>query len=133
MRIKSLWKTAIALAVVTASVGAFAGHDNGGERRFMQREEDHEMRQAVRQERMRDVRAAQSMPPQYQPQYPAQPQYQPQYQPQGQSFPQQYSQPGQSQVPAEAGRRNGRMSADERRALRRQIDQASRDMYGPGR
>lgn len=33
----------------------------------------------------------------------------------------------------EAARRYGRMSPDERRALREQINQAGRDLYSPGR
>ena len=41
--------------------------------------------------------------------------------------------PEQAQQPQDGGRRNGRMSVEERRALRRQIDQASHDIYPPGR
>lgn len=36
-------------------------------------------------------------------------------------------------VPAEEPRRGGRMSPEERRALRRQIDEAGRDLYAPRR
>lgn len=117
MRIEPSWSIGIALTLaLIAGSSAFAGD---GDRRGNNREDMREQRQAQRQERLRDVRAMQSLPPQYQPQ----PQYQesPQYQPQ------------QAQPPSDNGRRGGRMSPEERRALRRQIDQASHDMYGPGR
>lgn len=37
------------------------------------------------------------------------------------------------QAPQDGNRRNGRMSPEERRALRQQIDQASHDIYPQGR
>ena len=109
MRINSTWSRSIALLLALVAGGAVAGD---GERRAGNREEVREQRQALREERMRDVRSMQSMPPQ---------QMQPQYLPQGQ------------QPSPDNGRRGARMSPEDRRALRRQIDQASHDMVAPGR
>ena len=63
-----------------------------------------EQRQIARQERQRDVRAVQQMQPQ----------------------PEQRGEP-------QPDRRGSRMSPEDRRALRRQIDQASHDIYAPNR
>lgn len=113
MRIKSSWSINIAflLALVASAVQAGDGERQGGNR-----EEMREQRQEQRQERPRDARA---MPPMPQQQMPPQ-----QMQPQSPQYQQQQS---------DNGRRGGRMSPEDRRALRRQIDQASHDMYGPGR
>ncbi len=67
------------------------------------RDEGREQRQAARQERQRDVRAVQQTPP-----------------------PEQHGEGQQD-------RRGNRMSPEDRRALRRQIDQASHDIYAPNR
>lgn len=40
---------------------------------------------------------------------------------------------GYWQAPQDDGRRGGRMSPEERRELRRQIDEAGRNIYAPGR
>ncbi|TCS39562.1 hypothetical protein EDC30_101518 [Paucimonas lemoignei] len=40
---------------------------------------------------------------------------------------------GYWQAPPDDGRRGGRMSPEERRELRRQIDEAGRNIYAPGR
>lgn len=40
---------------------------------------------------------------------------------------------GYWQAPPDEGRRGGRMSPEERRELRRQIDEAGRNIYAPGR
>lgn len=42
-------------------------------------------------------------------------------------------QDGYSQTPPDGGRRGGRMSPEDRRELRRQIDEAGRNIYAPGR
>ena len=108
----------IALMLATGCSVVKAGDGDRGER-YADNREAREQRQAARQERQRDVRAVQEMQPQNDPrvqspypQYQSQPQYQPQQ---------------------DGGRRGNRMSPEERRALRRQIDQASHEIYLPNR
>jgi hypothetical protein len=107
----------IALMLASGCCAVIAGEgDRDRGDRYAAARDVREQRQAVRQERQRDVRAVQEMqqqgPQRMQPQY-EQPQYQPQQQ--------------------DNGRRGSRMSPEERRALRRQIDQASHDIYVPSR
>lgn len=111
MRINSSWSISIAFSLALAAGSALAGD---GDRRGSNHNEIREQLQSQHQDRSRDLRA---MPP------PPGQQMQP-------SYPQQIQQP---QPQSDTGRRGVRMSPEERRALRRQIDQASHDMYGPGR
>lgn len=113
--IRPIRRTCMALLLAVVSVGAMAGQGDG-ERRGGNRDEAREQRRDERRDRDNDPREYQQAPRQ-------DAQQRRQWQePQGQ--------PQQSQ---EGGRRSGRMSVEERRALRRQIDQASHDIYPPGR
>ena len=121
MRINPISKTCMTLLLAIVSAGTLAGQGDG-ERRGGGREEGREQREqrsdegrerapegrGDRQERRQTPQQErQSAPPQAPP-------------------PQQAQQP---QQPQDAGRRPGRMTVEERRALRRQIDQASHDIY----
>ena len=119
MRIDLISRTCLTLVLAIVSAGALAGQDDG-ERRGGKRDEGREQRHDERRDRGGDGhdrgnegRGERQMPQPYQPQPQAQPQPPPAQQ--------------------DGGRRNGRMSVEERRALRRQIDQASHDIYPPGR
>lgn len=103
----------MSLVLAIASAGTLAGQDDG-ERREQRRDERHDRGGEVRS-RGNDGRDNQQAPRQD-----AQ---------QGRQLQAPEAQPQPSQ---EGGRRNNRMSVEERRALRRQIDQASHDMYPPG-
>lgn len=117
MRKRFIGNMMVALALLSSGAVAFAGDGDRGDRgeRWGNREDSRD-RQAARMERQRDVRAMQPLPEQ-RPQSQYQPQAQPQPDPQG----------------ADGNRRGGRMSPEDRRALRRQIDQAGHDLYVPGR
>ena len=105
-------KLALALAVAAASLGAVAAPDS---ERGVSREEMRAQRQAERQSE-RQNRQSEGRPVR---------EVQPQFDPRGQS--------GDAAQQAPEGRHGSRMSPEERRALRRQIDQASHDLYPPNR
>ena len=115
MRNKPIWNIFFTLTLAIASAGALAA-DGDGQWRGGNREDMREQRQILRQERDRsgaDQRVAREL-------------REPRLLPPGQQY-------APQETPPEGGRRNGRMSPEERRALRRQIDQASHDIYPPGR
>jgi Ni/Co efflux regulator RcnB len=119
MRSDLISKLVLALAVAAASLAAVAAPDSerGANREEMrgqrqdERQAERQNRQSERQNRQNEMRAVREAPPQFDPR----------------------GQPGESAQPAPEGRHGSRMSPEERRALRRQIDQASHDIYAPNR
>ncbi|MBC7514205.1 MAG: hypothetical protein H7234_07195 [Herminiimonas sp.] len=122
MRNNLIGRTWLTLVLAIVSTGALAGQDDG-ERRGGNRDEGREQRLEERRDRGSEGRNRGNEGRDIQ---------QPPRQDAAQG--RQWQPPeGQSQPPQDGGRRTGRMSVEERRALRRQIDQASHDMYPPGR
>ena len=136
-----LKKISIALLLLAGMASAFAGPGQREERAAARAErqqymrdardaQDDQQQQTLRDADLRRARDARSVERRPNMQQPLQPNFQPNMQPNVPPNMQQQVSPG---GPPEATRRNARMSPEERRALRRQIDEAGHQIYAPQR